>query len=105
MTGLDVCRALGADPRTAGVAILMLSGWAFPSDIAAGHAAGADAYMSKSYSAAALSVQADQLIEQARSRVGTIPAEPAVPVDLGANLDAALARRQPGTGERSTSTT
>ena len=45
LPGLDVCRALRADPATAGVAILMLSGRAFDSDVVAGYRAGADGYL------------------------------------------------------------
>ena len=54
LTGFDVCRALRAEPGTAGAGILMLSGWAFDCDIEAGRAAGADGYVAKPFSAADL---------------------------------------------------
>jgi len=64
MTGLDVCRALRADPATAGIAILMLSGWAFESDVAAGHAAGADGYLAKPFGNAELRTRVQELIDR-----------------------------------------
>ncbi|MEV0568197.1 response regulator [Dactylosporangium sp. NPDC050588] len=55
LNGLDVCRALRADPATAGVPILMLSAYAMPADLQAGFDAGADDYMMKPF-------QGDELI-------------------------------------------
>ena len=51
MTGLDVCRAIraDADPQIAAIPVLMLSGWAFDSDVETGKAAGADAYLAKPF--------------------------------------------------------
>ncbi len=49
MDGLHVCRALRDDPGTASTPIIMLSGWTFESDIAAGRAAGCDDYMPKPF--------------------------------------------------------
>ena len=54
VTGLEVCSALRADPGTAGIRILLLSAGASPSDVAAGLAAGADAYLAKPFSVAGL---------------------------------------------------
>jgi CheY-like chemotaxis protein len=68
MTGLDVCRALRADPATATIAVLMLSGWAFTSDIEAASAAGADAYIAKPFSNADLRARVHELIDHATSR-------------------------------------
>jgi DNA-binding response OmpR family regulator len=53
-TGLEVCAALRADPTTAGIAILLLSAGASEADIARGLAAGADSYLPKPFSVAAL---------------------------------------------------
>jgi CheY-like chemotaxis protein len=53
-TGLEVCSALRADPRTAGIRILLLSAGASPADVAAGLAAGADAYLAKPFTVAGL---------------------------------------------------
>lgn len=41
LNGLDVCRALRAEPGAALTPIMMLSGWAFATDLDAGRAAGA----------------------------------------------------------------
>ena len=65
MSGLDVCRALRADPATATVPVLMLSGWA------AGQAAGADGYITKPFSNAELQHRVRQLIDQAHARATT----------------------------------
>ncbi|MEV4132182.1 response regulator [Dactylosporangium sp. NPDC049742] len=55
LNGLDVCRALRADPATADVPILMLSAYAMPADLQAGLDAGADDHMMKPF-------QSDELI-------------------------------------------
>ncbi|MCW2502425.1 MAG: two component response regulator receiver protein [Actinomycetia bacterium] len=78
LTGLDVCRAVRGDPKLAGVPVIMLSGWAFDSDIEAGQSAGADAYLSKPFSPSALT----GLVEEHLAR-RPAPAQPeaeAVPV-------------------------
>jgi DNA-binding response OmpR family regulator len=53
-TGLEVCSALRADARTAGIRILLLSAGASPADVAAGLAAGADTYLAKPFTVAGL---------------------------------------------------
>jgi DNA-binding response OmpR family regulator len=53
-TGLEVCAALRADPVTAGIRILLLSAGASLEDVAAGLAAGADAYLAKPFQISAL---------------------------------------------------
>jgi DNA-binding response OmpR family regulator len=53
-TGLEVCEALRAAPATAGIRILLLSAGASLDDVARGLAAGADAYLAKPFSVAAL---------------------------------------------------
>ena len=53
-TGLEVCAALRADPATAGIRILLLSAGASLDDVAAGLAAGADAYLVKPFSISGL---------------------------------------------------
>jgi CheY-like chemotaxis protein len=60
-TGLEVCAELRADPATAGITILLLSAGASSADIARGLAAGADAYLPKPFSVAALVCQIREL--------------------------------------------
>jgi len=66
-TGLEVCAALRADPATAGITILLLSAGASADDIARGLAAGADAYLPKPFSVAAL-------VRQVRELTAGVPA-------------------------------
>ena len=60
-TGLEVCAALRAEPRTAGIRILLLSAGASPDDVARGLAAGADAYLAKPFQVSALVHQVQAL--------------------------------------------
>ena len=53
-TGLEVCAALRADAATARIRILLLSAGASLEDVAAGLAAGADAYLAKPFQISAL---------------------------------------------------
>jgi DNA-binding response OmpR family regulator len=64
MSGFEVCRTLRADPVTAAVAVLMLSGWAFESDILAGQAAGADGYLAKPFGTVELRTRVQELIDR-----------------------------------------
>lgn len=64
ITGFEVCRALRADPATAAIGVLMLSGWAFESDIEAGHAAGADGYLAKPFNTVELRTRVQELIDR-----------------------------------------
>ena len=66
-TGLEVCAELRADPATAGITILLLSAGASAADIARGLAAGADAYLPKPFSVAAL-------VRQIRELTSRVPA-------------------------------
>jgi CheY-like chemotaxis protein len=66
-TGLEVCAALRADPVTAGIRILLLSAGASPEDVAAGLAAGADAYLAKPF-------QVSGLVHQVRALTAKQPA-------------------------------
>jgi DNA-binding response OmpR family regulator len=63
-TGLEVCAELRADPRTAGIRILLLSAGASPDDVARGLAAGADAYLAKPFAVTALVSQVRTLTER-----------------------------------------
>jgi DNA-binding response OmpR family regulator len=66
-TGLEVCSALRADPTTAGIAVLLLSAGASAADITRGLTAGADAYLAKPFSVAAL-------VRQIRELTSGVPA-------------------------------
>jgi DNA-binding response OmpR family regulator len=66
-TGLEVCAALRADPATAGIRILLLSAGASLEDVAAGLAAGADAYLAKPF-------QVSGLVHQVRALTTRQPA-------------------------------
>jgi DNA-binding response OmpR family regulator len=50
MDGLQVCRALRADPSLEGVKIVMLTARAAPADMRAGHEAGVGDYLVKPFS-------------------------------------------------------
>jgi two-component system phosphate regulon response regulator PhoB len=50
LSGIEVCRALRADPRTAAAVIVMITARASPADRADGLAAGADHYLTKPFS-------------------------------------------------------
>jgi DNA-binding response OmpR family regulator len=50
MDGLEVCRQLQADPRTAGIPVLMVSARSDAHDIDLGFALGADDYITKPFS-------------------------------------------------------
>ncbi|MGY1814534.1 response regulator transcription factor [Blastococcus sp. SYSU D00820] len=64
-TGLDVCSALRAEPAGAGVRVLLLSAGASADDVARGLAAGADAYLAKPFSVAALATKVRELTAEA----------------------------------------
>jgi DNA-binding response OmpR family regulator len=66
-TGLEVCTALRADPATARIRILLLSAGASLEDVAAGLAAGADAYLAKPF-------QVSGLVDQVRALTARQPA-------------------------------
>ena len=52
--GAQICRGLRAHPRTSGVPILVLTGWAYPPDLAAAQDIGADVVLTKPVSIATL---------------------------------------------------
>ena len=63
-SGLEVCAELRADPRTAGIRILLLSAGASLDDVARGLSAGADAYLAKPFAVTALVHQVRALTER-----------------------------------------
>lgn len=62
LSGLEVCRALRADPQQRHVKILMLSARGGATDLERGHAAGADIYQVKPFSTQELLAQIRQLM-------------------------------------------
>lgn len=68
MTGLDVCRAIRADPESADTAVILASGWAFDSDVQAGRDAGADAYLAKPFGPKELRSIVEEVLTRAHER-------------------------------------
>ena len=62
MSGLQVCRAVRADPGIAGTRVLLLSAAVHPTAIEAGLAAGADLYSHKPFSPRSLATQIRNLL-------------------------------------------
>ena len=77
MDGLELCRRIRGNPETAHTRILMLSGWAFDSDVQAGLDAGADDYLTKPFSGPDLVARAESLLarEHAVAPVRSRPSE------------------------------
>jgi DNA-binding response OmpR family regulator len=65
LSGLDVCRALKAEPRTAGTAVLLVSALSSAQDREAGLRAGADEYLTKP-------IRPALLLERVRSLLGAL---------------------------------
>lgn len=74
MTGLQVCRALRADPVTHDVRVLVLSAAVHPAAVAEGGAAGADAYEPKPFSPRTLSARIRDMLLPRPESTGTGPA-------------------------------
>jgi two-component system, OmpR family, phosphate regulon response regulator PhoB len=66
MSGTDVCRALRADPATAGMAIIVLTARAQEADVQAGFKAGADDYVAKPFSPRELASRVEALLARVR---------------------------------------
>jgi CheY-like chemotaxis protein len=62
-TGIEVCRALKADPDTAGIHVVLLTAKAQDLDYREGKAAGADEYFTKPFSPVALLELVDRFME------------------------------------------
>ena len=65
LSGLEVCRALKAGPRTAGTVVLLVSALSSPQDREAGLQAGADDYLTKP-------IRPTVLLERVRSLLGAL---------------------------------
>ena len=66
LTGIEVCRALRDDPRTASTVVLLLTARAHEEDIERGFAAGADDYLVKPFSVRELVNRVDALLARGR---------------------------------------
>ncbi|MET0862977.1 MAG: response regulator [Nakamurella sp.] len=64
LTGLQVCRALRADPSTRDIRILFLSAAVHPAAVAEGADAGADAYEGKPFSPRRLSLRIREMLQR-----------------------------------------
>lgn len=62
LTGVEVCRAMRADPRTEDVAVLLLTSRAQEADVGQGFTAGASDYMVKPFSGRELLSRAESLL-------------------------------------------
>jgi DNA-binding response OmpR family regulator len=84
LSGIEVCRLLRADPATAGTPMLLVSGYATVRDVRDGLDAGADAYLSKPYSAAQLVGQLRHVLEATRADRAAAAATAAALAGFGA---------------------
>lgn len=64
LTGLEVCVALRADPRTERVPVILLTAKAQEADVQRGFAAGADDYMVKPFSPREMASRVGALLER-----------------------------------------
>lgn len=62
MDGLDVCRMIRANPLTASIPVIILTAKKNSKDVAAGLAAGADAYVTKPFKTAAVIDSIEKLL-------------------------------------------
>ena len=63
MTGLQVCRALRADPLLSRTRVMLLSAAVHPAALAEGDAAGADSYEAKPFSPRLLSARIREMLQ------------------------------------------
>jgi diguanylate cyclase (GGDEF)-like protein len=71
--GVELCRVLRKDPRTAGAGIIMVTGRDHPADRVAGLDAGADDYVVKPFHVEELVARVRQLIRRGRALRSTSP--------------------------------
>jgi CheY-like chemotaxis protein len=83
--GYEVCEAMKADPATAGIPVLLLTGTFEPFDRQRAEAAGAEGHLTKPFESHALVARVDELIASAANR----PAAPLVAAAGGARARSA----------------
>jgi DNA-binding response OmpR family regulator len=96
MSGLDVCRRLKADPFTAGIPVLMLTGQGSVEHRVEGFDAGADEYLSKPFDARELQSRVAALLrlvrrESDRNPTSGLPGGKAIEEEIGRRGEASLA--------------
>jgi two-component system, OmpR family, phosphate regulon response regulator PhoB len=67
MSGVDLCRALRADPATAGILIIMVTARVQEEDVEGGFSAGADDYVTKPFSPRELVSRIQALLSRTRA--------------------------------------
>lgn len=73
MDGVNLCTHLRADPRLAGLGVLMLSATARPDDVSRAIAAGADRYLTKPFSPIELLLAIEGLFFSGGATAGDVP--------------------------------
>lgn len=68
LTGIEVCLRMRADPRTAGIPVVLLTAKAQEADVQRGFAAGADDYIVKPFSPRELVSRVEALLARAVAR-------------------------------------
>jgi CheY-like chemotaxis protein len=81
--GYEVCEAMKADPATAAIPVLLLTGTFEPFDSQRAEAAGAEGHMTKPFESHTLVAKVDELIARAGERVHLPPGTPAEPAATG----------------------
>jgi DNA-binding response OmpR family regulator len=72
VSGLDLCRAMRADPQFAATPVVVLTGRGLPDDATAASDAGADRFFAKPFSPRALLAAVDDLAAGGQTRSRTI---------------------------------
>ena len=67
LSGIDVCRALRGDPRTAGLPVILLTARAQEGDVEVGFGAGADDYVVKPFSPRELVSRVEAVLARMRT--------------------------------------
>ena len=68
MSGIDVCRALRADPATAGIPVILLTAKAQEAEVERGFEAGADDYIVKPFSPREMLRRVEALLSRVEER-------------------------------------
>jgi CheY-like chemotaxis protein len=92
--GYEVCEAMKADPATAGIPVLLLTGTFEPFDRQRAEAAGAEGHLTKPFESHALVARVEELIASGATRsAAPVPAVAAAPAVPARGVEAAPAGR------------